>query len=79
MVETRHVSLRLTVEAADLLDQMAPSQNKRGQYISGLIMRAAQEQGLIEPPAPLVEPPGDDLAGRLAALEARVAALEQRE
>ena len=41
---TRRVFLRLDEDAADLLDQLAPSENKRGAYVSELLRRAAQSQ-----------------------------------
>ena len=49
--ETRRINVRITVEAEELLNQLAPSENKRGAYISGLIMRAAQEAGLSTAPS----------------------------
>ena len=45
--QTNRVSLRLTPEAEAALDRLAPSVNKRGQYLSQLILAAAQP-----PPAP---------------------------
>lgn len=78
--ETVAVGVRLTVEAADLLKQLAPSENRRGQYLSRLIMRAAQEAGLIEAPS---SPDVLDLAilqHQLRSLQQRVeAALAQHE
>jgi uncharacterized protein (DUF1778 family) len=45
--QTTRVSLRLTPEAEAALDRLAPSVNKRGAYVSQLILQAAQ----VEPPA----------------------------
>ena len=74
--ETRRVSLRLDIDAADWLDQLAPSENKRGAYVSELIARAAQEAGI----APPVEPVNELAAVRseAAALRARLDVLDRR-
>lgn len=69
-VETTRINVRLTVEAADLLDKLAPSENRRGRYLSELITRAAQEAGLVEAPAP------PTLADRIAALERELGGLK---
>lgn len=43
-------------ETAELLPRLAPSDNRQGQYVPQLIIRAAQEAGLIEaPPIPVTE------------------------
>lgn len=42
--ETERVNLYLTSEAAELLAQLAPSPNKRGQFVSDLIVAAATSQ-----------------------------------
>lgn len=41
-IPTRRVYLRLDEDAADLLDRLAPSENKRGEYVSALLRQAAQ-------------------------------------
>ena len=73
MKDTRRLSLRLDHDAADLLDRLAPSENKRGAYVSELVRRAAVERGLVEPGA--APPAPADLAvvrQELARLTARV-------
>jgi hypothetical protein len=69
-VVTQQVALRLTAEAANLLLRLAPSENKRGRYVSDLIRRAAQEAGLIEPQQP------PTLSDRIAALERELSELK---
>jgi hypothetical protein len=66
-VAIQHVSLHLTAEAAQLLDQLAPSRNKRGQYVSDLICLAAQQTGLLQANPHLLK--------RIATVEARLAEL----
>lgn len=67
------ISVRLTVQAAELLKQFAPSENKRGRYLSDVILRLAQEAGLIEArQEPTVEDALAALKQQLAELEARV-------
>lgn len=39
---TRRVFLRLDEDAADLLDRLAPSENKRGAFVSELLRQAAR-------------------------------------
>jgi hypothetical protein len=68
--DTERVAMYLTTEAIDLLTQLAPSPKKRGQYVSNLIKRAAQEAGLIAAPGP------PSLADRIAALERELGALK---
>lgn len=46
--ETVRVNLRLSPEAAEALSRMAPSDWKRGEFVSGLILAAAQEQSSEE-------------------------------
>ena len=62
-IATERANLYLTVEARELLARLAPSPKKRGEYLSGLIKRAAQEAGLVA-----VVP---------ASLEERIAVLER--
>lgn len=45
-VPKERINLFITPEAAQLLMQLAPSENKRGEYVEGLIHRAAQEAGV---------------------------------
>src|SRR5262249_21957787 len=76
---TRRVFLRLEEDAAELLDRLAPSENKRGQYVSTLLRQAARQNGLVAPSAPaqldLVA-----LQRQLDEISAQVAAaLEQQE
>lgn len=41
---TRRVYLRLDEDAAALLDQLAPSENKRGEFVSALLRQAGDGQ-----------------------------------
>jgi len=61
-VDTKRIALYLTSDAVELLGRLAPSENKRGQYVSELIFRAAQERGLIESQE-------SNLGDRIAALQ----------
>jgi hypothetical protein len=75
--ETERANLYLTRQALDLLAQLAPSPKKRGDYVSRLIVRAAQEAGLIE-----TEPEGNgevaELRRQQAAINARIDALARQ-
>ena len=44
MADTKRTVLYLDTDAADLLAILAPSENRRGKYVSGLIRAAAQAQ-----------------------------------
>jgi hypothetical protein len=69
MANTKRVALFLTVEAAEVLPRLAPSENKQGAYVSELIMEAARERGLVETPP-------EDL--NLAALQHQLQAAQQQ-
>jgi hypothetical protein len=49
--QTELVNLYRTREAACLLSQLALSENKRGQYVSTVIVDAARDIGLLDAPA----------------------------
>lgn len=44
MADTKRVSLYLDTDAVELLGQLAPSDYKKGKYVSGLIREAARRQ-----------------------------------
>lgn len=63
--DTVRVSLRLTATAAAILNDLAPSENKRGAFVSELLEAAAK-------PAPPVEALYAALGRRLVALAEEV-------
>lgn len=75
---TRQAYFRVDVDALDLLDRLAPSENKRGAYVSELIRRAAIEAGLLEPGAGPGSLDLTVLRHQLAAFEHRYQDLQAR-
>lgn len=72
--------MRLDPDAVELLGRLAPSENKRGAYVSSLIRRAGQEAGLVEEAPPAGKLDLLVLQNQLRSLQARVeAALEHSE
>jgi hypothetical protein len=76
---TRQAYFRLDVDALEWLERLAPSENKRGAYLSELIRRAAVEAGFV---APGTAASGSFdltvLKHQLAAFEARYLDLQRR-
>jgi hypothetical protein len=76
---TQQVNWRIDAKALDLLTQLEPQPHRRGQYISSLIVQAAQGAGIVDRPT---TPDYLDLAvlqRQLQDIQARVtAALEQQ-
>jgi len=68
--EKKKIGLHLDTDALTMLAELAPSENKKGEYLSGLI-RAAHAQQSAPPAAPV----GPDQRQRLLVLAGDLAAL----
>lgn len=73
--ETVQVYWRIAADVLPLLAQLEKRPHSRGQYISELIRKAAQEAGLVERPAR----PIDAIQEDLARLQAEIAAIRAQE
>ena len=71
MADTQRIGLRIDTDAIELLSRLAPSPNKRGQYVSDLIRKAAREAGEPLNPADL-DKEVERLAAELAAVQRRL-------
>lgn len=70
MADTKRTVLYLDAEASVLLDTLAPSEKRRGKYVSDLLRAAAAQQS-----APPAAPVGPDQRQRLLVLAGDLAAL----
>ena len=71
MADTRRIALYIDADAIELLGRLAPPPNKRGQYVSDLIRRAAREAGEM-PAEPDLEQEVARLAAQLEAVKRRI-------
>ncbi len=72
MATNKKIGLRLDVEALTMLGELAPSENKKGEYLAGLIRAAYAQQTA---PTPATATAIDPRRARLAALIAEAAPL----